>query len=121
MAATRYFALRTSSTGTENSVFTGRQPRQAALKAASRGFTTIFLRERGTKKLHQFRGERRKVRAPANRPDWMAAEVWKPNVKKMGVVHLAKPKKAKKVKARKVKRVAKARKAKKVKKSKRRR
>jgi len=32
--------------------------RQAALKAANRGHTDIKLRERGTKKLHIFTGER---------------------------------------------------------------
>ncbi len=109
----RYFALRTSQAGKELAVFTGRQPRQAALKAASRGYTSIFLRERGTKKLHNFKGMRKKVRAPADRPDWMAAVVWKPNVRKLGVIHLAKPKKAVKKKAkRKVKRKAAKRKAK---------
>ena len=51
----RYFALRTTEKGREVAVFTGRQPRQAALKAASRGVKDIFLRERGTKKLHRFR------------------------------------------------------------------
>jgi len=101
----RYFALRTSQGGKELAVFTGRQPRQAALKAASRGYTSIFLRERGTKKLHNFKGMRKKVRAPIERPDWMAAVVWKPNVKKIGVIHLAKPKK--KVVKKKVKRKAK--------------
>ena len=108
--ATRYFALRTSSSGREASVFTGRQPRQAALKAASRGHTDIYLRERGTKKLHHFRGSRMRVRAPANKPRWMAAQVWKPNVRKTGVIHLARPKKkarrARRRKARRVKRRA---------------
>lgn len=94
---TRYFALRTSSSGKESSVFTGRQPRQAALKAASRGYTDIYLRERGSKKLHHFRGSRMRVRAPLNRPDWMSAQVWKPNVRKTGIIHLARPKKARKV------------------------
>ncbi len=111
----RYFALRTSQGGKEVAVFTGRQPRQAALKAASRGYTSIFLRERGTKKLHAFKGMRKKVRAPADRPDWMAAVVWKPNVKKLGVIHLEKPKKkaAKKKAKRKVKRKAAKKKVKK--------
>ncbi|MBI1973908.1 chromosomal protein MC1 [Candidatus Micrarchaeota archaeon] len=86
--AIRYFALRTSQAGNEDAVFTGRQPRQAALKAASRGFTDIFLRERGSKKLHHFRGSRSKVRAPTNKPEWMPEMVWKPNVRKSGVVHL---------------------------------
>ncbi|MBI4214917.1 chromosomal protein MC1 [archaeon] len=88
--AIRYFALRTNQSGDEGAYFTGRNPRQAALKAASRGRTDIFLRERGTKKLHHFRGSRSKVRAPPNKPTWMADMVWKPNVHKIGVVHLEK-------------------------------
>jgi hypothetical protein len=100
----RYFALRTSESGKEKSVFTGRQPRQAALKAASRNYTSIYLRERGTSKLHFYKGVRRKVRAPVDRPSWMAAVVWKPNVRKMKIIHLKKPKKAKKAKRRKAKR-----------------
>ncbi|MGY8745052.1 MAG: non-histone chromosomal MC1 family protein, partial [Candidatus Poseidoniales archaeon] len=33
-------------------VFASRQPRGAALKAATRGHTDIRLRERGTKRVH---------------------------------------------------------------------
>ncbi len=118
MAEKRYFALRTSPNGRELAVFTGRQPRQAALKAASRGVKDIYLRERGTKKLHHFVGTRIKVRAPADRPEWMAPIVWKPNVKKVGVIHLEKPKKkaVKKKKAKKKKTKKKAVKKKKAKK-----
>ena len=90
----RYFAFRKLRDGKELAVFTGRQPRQAALKAASRGNTDIFLRERGTKKVHQFKGTRRKVAAPYNRPDWMSATVWKPNVRKVGLIKPAVVKKA---------------------------
>ena len=46
----RNFALRDGN-GNEIGVFTGKSPRQAALKAANRGHTDIKLRERGTKKL----------------------------------------------------------------------
>ena len=53
----RNFALRDVQ-GSEIGVFTGRSPRQAALKAANRGYTDIKLRERGTKKVHVFTGER---------------------------------------------------------------
>ena len=49
----RNFALRDKD-GNEIGVFTGKQPRQAALKAANRGHTDIKLRERGTKKVHVF-------------------------------------------------------------------
>ena len=74
--------------GTEKGLFTGKQPRQAALKAANRGIGTkskpeiIHLRERGTKKMHVFKGWREKVKAPENRPSWMPEEVFKPFVKK---------------------------------------
>jgi hypothetical protein len=41
---TRNFALRDKD-GNEIGVFTGKQPRQAALKAANRGYKDIRLRE----------------------------------------------------------------------------
>jgi hypothetical protein len=43
---------------------------------------TIRLRERGTKKVHVFKGWREQVKAPENRPSWMPEEIWKPFVKK---------------------------------------
>lgn len=69
-------------------VFSNAQPRGAALKAASRGYTEIKLRERGTKRVHVFKGWREQVTAPSNRPKWLPAQVWKANVKKQGVEHL---------------------------------
>ena len=68
-----------------DSVFTGKQPRQAALKAANRGHTDIKLRERGTKKVHIFTGERKQVKKPKGAPAWMPDKIWKPFVKKVGV------------------------------------
>ena len=58
---------------------------QAALKAANRGHTDIKLRERGTKKLHVFTGERVQVDMPKSAPAWMPDKIWKPIVKKAGV------------------------------------
>jgi len=87
MAEKRNFALRDKS-GTEIGVFSGKQPRQAALKAANRGFADIRLRERGTKKVHLFLGERRQVAKPSNAPSWMPSNIWKPNVKKLGIEKL---------------------------------
>jgi len=84
---TRNFALRDKD-GNEIGVFTGKQPRQAALKAANRGYTEIILRERGTKKLHIFTGERKQVKKPKGGPSWMPAKIWKPKVKKVGVEKL---------------------------------
>lgn len=83
----RYFVLQQSGKDT-NHVFTGKQPRAAALKAATRGFTNIVLRERGTKKLHIYTGSRKKVSAPGNRPGWMPGSIWQSNVKKKGIKHL---------------------------------
>jgi hypothetical protein len=87
MTNKRNFALRDAE-GNEIGVFTGKQPRQAALKAANRGYTDIRLRERGTKKVHIFEGERKLVIKPSNATDWMPKEIWKPNVKKMGIEKL---------------------------------
>lgn len=83
----RNFALRDEK-GNEIGVFSGKQPRQAALKAANRGYTDIRLRERGTKKVHIFAGERKEVKKPANAPTWMPDRIWKPNVKKIGIEKL---------------------------------
>ena len=102
MAEQRYFTLvEGGPSGRETAVFTGKQPRQAALKAASRGHGEIWLRERGTKKFHHFKGSRSKVKAPDNKPDWMADYVWKPNVKKLGIKKPEKKKKVKKAKKKK--------------------
>ncbi len=79
----RNFALRDKD-GNEIGVFTGRSPRQAALKAANRGYTDIRLRERGTKKLHIFTGQRKQIKKPKSAPAWMPDKIWKPNVKKVG-------------------------------------
>jgi hypothetical protein len=84
---TRNFALRDKD-GNEIGVFTGKQPRQAALKAANRGYTDIRLRERGTKKVHIFTGERKQVKKPKGAPAWMPDKIWKPVVKKVGMEKL---------------------------------
>jgi hypothetical protein len=87
MIEKRNFALRDKD-GNEVGVFSGKQPRQAALKAANRGFTEIRLRERGTKKVHVFQGERKQVPKPTNAPAWMPSNIWKPVVKKVGIERL---------------------------------
>jgi hypothetical protein len=69
-------------------VFTGKQPSQAALKAANRGYSDIKLRERGTKKVHIFTGERKQVKKPKGAPAWMPDKIWKPVVKKVGMEKL---------------------------------
>jgi hypothetical protein len=93
MAEIKNFVLR-SKDGTETSVFTGKQPRQAALKAANRiGGTKsnpveIRLRERGTKRVHIFKGWKEIVSAPKNKPAWMPDKINKPFVKKAGIEKL---------------------------------
>lgn len=88
-ARPRNFVLRDKA-GNEIGVFSGKQPRQAALKAANRGFTDIRLRERGTKKIHIFIGYRKQVDKPANAPNWMPQKIWKPKVRKIGIDKLEK-------------------------------
>jgi len=83
MAEKRNFAS-IDAEGNEIGVFTRKQPRQAALKAANKGVKDIRLREHGTKKVHIFTGERKQVNKPKNAPAWMPAKIWKPNVKKVG-------------------------------------
>lgn len=75
--------------GDEIGVFTGKAPRQAALKAANKGHKDIRLRERGTKKVHVFTGDRVQVDKPKDAPTWMADKIWKPIVKKVGTETLA--------------------------------
>ena len=83
----RNFVLRNED-GSEHGIFTGKQPRQAALKAANKGNGTkkkpemIRLRERGTKKVHVFKTWREHVNAPEKKPSWMPEKIWKPFVKK---------------------------------------
>lgn len=87
--ARRYFIVMSSKGGdVKEGVFSGRSPRQAALKVANRGATYFELRERGTKKVHIFKGTRTKIIAPEEKPDWMPSQVWKPNVEKVGIEKL---------------------------------
>lgn len=93
----RNFALRASS-GDETSTFSGRTPRQAALKAARQlepasseqeaGREEIVLREKGTKKTHIYEGWAWEDDAPEDKPDWMPERITEANVSKQGVNHL---------------------------------
>ena len=92
-AAKKYYILKK---GRRTAIFTGRSPRQAALKAATRGFTDIRLRERGrrnkdrTYSIHVFKGSVKTISAPADRPSWLPARVKKPVVRKVGVERVRK-------------------------------
>ncbi|WP_255198252.1 non-histone chromosomal MC1 family protein [Halorarius litoreus] len=93
----RNFALR-DATGNETSVFSGRTPRQAALKAARRleparsedaaEQTELRLREKGTKKVHIYDGWAWQEEAPDDKPDWMPSNITEANVSKKGIEHL---------------------------------
>jgi hypothetical protein len=91
--AKKYYEMKVG--GTKH-VFTGKSPRQAALKAAARGSSDIVLRERGrrnkdgTFSLHKFKGSVKVIDAPANRPSWLPARVKKPVVTKAGVQRVKK-------------------------------
>ena len=92
-AAKKYYIMKS---GRKVSIFTGRQPRQAALKAATRGFKDIRLRERGrrnkdkTYSIHVFKGSTKMVNAPEDRPSWLPARVKKPKVRKIRVERVKK-------------------------------
>ncbi len=96
MVKKRKFVLRDKN-GKESGVFTGNQPRQAALKAANRSKGTkskpieIRLRERGSKKVHIYKGWKETVAAPTNKPEWMPDKVNKPFVKKVGTKRVTGP------------------------------
>ena len=49
------------------------------------------MRERGTKKVHIFTGERKQTKKPKGAPAWMPDKIWKPVVKKVGIEYLGKP------------------------------
>ncbi len=95
----RNFALRTAD-GEEPSVFSGKTPRQAALKAARRlepagsektaERQEIRLREKGEHKLHIYDGWAWEEQAPDDKPDWMPDEITKGNVEKKRVEHIEK-------------------------------
>ncbi len=88
----KYYILKR---GSQMSIYTGRSPRQAALKAATRGISDIRLRERGrrnrdrTYSVHIFKGSRQRVTiASENRPSWLPEKVFKPTVRKVRVERL---------------------------------
>ena len=93
----RNFVLQESD-GEETSVFSGRMPRQAALKAARRlepapaepeaDPVELRLREKGTDKVHIYEGWAWESEPPADSPDWMPDEITEANVSKQGIEHL---------------------------------
>ena len=85
MTETRNFALR-DNRGNEIGVITGKQPRQAALKAANRGITDIRLRGVGRRR-YIFKHES-PIGKAKGAPAWMPDKIWKPKVKKVGVEKL---------------------------------
>ncbi len=92
----RNFALRED--GSEDSVFSGKTPRQAALKAARRLETAdseeeaerveIRLRERGTDRVHVYEAWAWESEADEDAPDFLGDVITDANVSKQGVSHL---------------------------------
>jgi hypothetical protein len=81
--------------GEEVGTYSGAQPRDAALKVANRGINNIVLREKGTKKLHYFKGKRELVSVPKSAPAWIKeaakgkdGKIYKANVEKLGTATL---------------------------------
>ena len=87
MSGKKYFVLMEGDSDTTQ-VFVSKQPRGAALKAATRGHTEICLRERGTNKVHCFNGWTEMVNKPKNGPAWLPARIKKANVKKSGTMRI---------------------------------
>ena len=88
MSDKKYFVLMVNGKDTSQ-VFVSKQPRGAALKAASREVPNpIQLRERGTNRVHNFEGWIEVVDKPANGPDWLPPKINKANVKKIGITRL---------------------------------
>ena len=76
---------------TSSHVFTGRYPRQAALKAATRGQKKIALLEHGTKKVHMFCGSTKTIpttKLEREKAAWLGATKTVPSVKKVGTQRL---------------------------------
>ena len=84
--------------GDESSVFSGRMPRQAALKAARRldpadaedaaKRIELRLREKGTDKVHIYDGWAWEAEPPSDSPEWMPSAITEANVEKKGIEHL---------------------------------
>ncbi|HOL44683.1 MAG TPA: non-histone chromosomal MC1 family protein [Methanothrix sp.] len=84
----RYYVLLDDSYNDTNHVFHVTYPRQAALKAARRGYTKIYLRQRGTNKVHLYEGRRWKEVKKEGMPDFLPNEIWCAAVRKLGVIKI---------------------------------
>jgi hypothetical protein len=96
----RRFALREN--GEETSIFKGKSPRQAALKAARRlparenkteakaNPERILLREHGTVKIHIYDAWAWRDSASEDEPEWLGDSVTRANVSKLGIETTAK-------------------------------
>jgi len=82
-----YYSLRIGRNEKETMVFTGLTPEGAALKAAKKGVSDMYLRERGKKILHHFTGSRE---ALSSKKGFLGRtiEQWKPSTKKLETINL---------------------------------
>lgn len=71
----------------DNPTFSGRTPGQAAKKAATRGYKTIYLREAGKDQIRQYKGSIKKVKLTSDTA-WASAgdTVKQGHAKYVGVV-----------------------------------
>lgn len=92
----RNFVLRNGN-GIEDGTFSGRYPRQAALKAARRLDAApseeaaereeLRLREKGTDRIHVYEAWAWEEAAGDDAPDWVGETVTEANVSKQGIEH----------------------------------
>ena len=88
MSDKKYFVLMENGQDTSQ-VFVSKQPRGAALKAATRKVPNpIQLRERGTNRVHNFEGWIEVVDKPANGPSWLPPKITTATVTNIGITRL---------------------------------
>jgi len=83
----KYFVLMENGKDTSQ-VFASKQPRGAALKAATRGHEPSAYESVAPSVSTSSQAASRMVDKPAGGPDWLPDKIKKANVKKQGIEHL---------------------------------
>ena len=71
-----------------NSIFTGHKPSTAAKKVATRGHKLIRLRQKGTKRVHIYRGKYKFQKKTKSHPKWLKDEIKIGQVTKIQMIFL---------------------------------